>query len=183
MNYKHTQAEKYKREEIEQLEEHDDWQTNMDMLKIEENQFQEYTQQVISEANERKAPIYPIQAASKSGAGNYIQTIRNISRSIIIFLCIGGGRGNVFSGKGGVRPSYQTTDSHGIELPSYAIDSSKLPLSWRIKNTKKRMGFTWQTYMYNNELKDEQIKLFLLIEIIVINKQLINFNRPPSARS
>ena len=47
------------------------------------------------------------------------------------------------SSKGGVRPSYQTTDSMGTELPSYTLDANKLPLSWRIKSTKKRMGFTW----------------------------------------
>lgn len=64
----------------------------------------------------------------------------------ILFINIintGGGRGNVFSGKGGVRPSYQATDSMATELPSFSIDASKLPVSWRVKNTKKRMGFTW----------------------------------------
>ena len=54
----------------------------------------------------------------------------------------GGGRGPVFSGKGGVRPSYQVTDGYRVELPSYS-NNQLLPPSLRRKNTMKRMGFTW----------------------------------------
>jgi len=49
----------------------------------------------------------------------------------------GGGHGRVFSGKGGIRPSYQTTDSTALELPSYLPKPTQLP------NTQNRMGFTW----------------------------------------
>ena len=56
-------------------------------------------------------------------------------------LIPGGGKGPVFSDKGGLRPSYQTTDSTGIELPSY--ESKELPVSCYRRDTQKRMGFTW----------------------------------------
>ena len=58
-------------------------------------------------------------------------------------LCIplGGGHGRVFSGKGGVRPSYLACDTTAVELPAYTC--KQLPVSWRPRNTQKRMGFTW----------------------------------------
>jgi len=51
----------------------------------------------------------------------------------------GGGRGPVFSGKGGIRPSYQVMDSTAVQLPSY---QPKVPHTVT-HNTQKRMGFTW----------------------------------------
>ena len=64
-----TQEEKHRREEIEMLEEHNDWQRNMDLLKLEEKQFQEHAEKSISDAKERNAPTYPLIAAAKAGAG------------------------------------------------------------------------------------------------------------------
>lgn len=68
------------------------------------------------------------------------------TESLFVFysnqLSLGGGRGPVFSGKGGVRPSYQVTDGYRVELPSYAY-KGPLPPALRRKDTKKRMGFTW----------------------------------------
>ncbi len=50
----------------------------------------------------------------------------------------GGGHGRVFSGKGGMRPSYKATDSTAVELPSFGPADTDQP-----KDTQKRMGFTW----------------------------------------
>ena len=58
-----------KRDETEQLEEKDRWQQNMNLWKVEEDQFQQYAQKVINEAKDRGAPTYPLQVAAKTGAG------------------------------------------------------------------------------------------------------------------
>ena len=42
---------------------------NMDLLKVEEDQFQQYADQVIKEAKSRGAPLYPLKVASKKGCG------------------------------------------------------------------------------------------------------------------
>lgn len=49
----------------------------------------------------------------------------------------GAGHGRVMSGKGGIRPSYQASDSIAVELPSYPDQSEEH------KDTQKRLGFTW----------------------------------------
>lgn len=83
---------------------------------VEEEQFQQYADTLISEAKARGAPVKPLVTAARAGAG--------------------GGHGPVLPGNGGTRPSYQVVDSTGVELPTYNPKPSQ-------KNTQKRMGFTW----------------------------------------
>ncbi|XP_064401138.1 cilia- and flagella- associated protein 210-like [Halichondria panicea] len=90
---------------------------NMELLKVEEDQFQQYAQEVIDKAATRGGHVYPLLKAARSGAG--------------------AGHGRVMSGKGGIRPSYQASDSIAVELPSYPDQSEEH------KDTQKRLGFTW----------------------------------------
>ena len=53
----------------------------------------------------------------------------------------------MFSGKGGIRPSYQAMDSTAVELPSYYPRDEQKGGGGGGRKTKKdtqnRMGFTW----------------------------------------
>ena len=92
---------------------------NRDLLRLEEDQFQDYAGSVIQKAGQRGANVKPlIKAATKGG---------------------GGGHGPIFEGKGGVRPSFLAMDSTGVQLPSY--QSKHKPNV--MLNTQKRIGFTW----------------------------------------
>ncbi len=51
------------------LEEHSDWEKNIEFLKLEEDQFKVYTGKVINEAKERNAPVQSLKAAAKPGPG------------------------------------------------------------------------------------------------------------------
>ena len=97
-------------------DEHDYNSKNLELLKVEEEQFQEYANKVINEAKQRKANIKPLKKTAHPGAG--------------------AGHGPVFEGKGGVRPSYMAKDTTHTELPAYG----SRPL---LTNTHKRMGFNW----------------------------------------
>ena len=55
----------------EEKDESDYFNKNIELLQVEEEQFQEYAQQVIDEAKKRKVPIHPILAAARSGAGEF----------------------------------------------------------------------------------------------------------------
>lgn len=61
--------EKLKKEELEMIEEHGNWQKNMELMNLEEDQFQEYAQKIIDEAKQRNAPVYPLIVAAKAGPG------------------------------------------------------------------------------------------------------------------
>ena len=100
-------------------DEHDYYAKNLELLKVEEEQFQEYANKVINEAKQRKANIKPLKKAAHPGAG--------------------AGHGPVFEGKGGVRPSYMAKDTTLTELPAYG----SRPLLTKSLNTHKRMGFNW----------------------------------------
>lgn len=68
------------------------------------------------EAKERGAPVQPLVKAFHAGTG--------------------GGRGPVMAQTTDFRPSFQATDSTGVELPSYQPKPTP-------SDTQKRMGFTW----------------------------------------
>ncbi|XP_039254986.1 cilia- and flagella- associated protein 210-like [Styela clava] len=99
----------------------------VDLLKIEEDQFQQYAGKVIKEASEQKCNTYPLVKAASAGAG--------------------GGRGPSFLGKGGVRPSYPVSDSTGVQLPKYQRETTESVKSqYEVKDpvrAKKRLGFVW----------------------------------------
>ena len=107
------------RKNKEQENEQDFYLKNLELVQVEEEQFQEYANKVINEAKERKANIKPLKKAAHPGAG--------------------GGHGPVLDNRGGIRPSYMVKDTTYIELPSYG---SK-PLVTKEINTHKRMGFNW----------------------------------------
>ncbi|PIK47137.1 putative coiled-coil domain-containing protein [Apostichopus japonicus] len=99
---------------------------NLDLLALEEKQFQEYASKVIDHCEKGGRNTYPLHKAAREGHG--------------------GGRGPVFEGKGGVRPSYLVQDNSGVELPNYQrgdTDEVKYAHVGHPSNTTKRLGFVW----------------------------------------
>ncbi|XP_054767748.2 cilia- and flagella- associated protein 210-like [Lytechinus pictus] len=99
---------------------------NIDLLAVEEQQFQEYAGKVIKHCKEGGRNVYPLEKAAREGHG--------------------GGHGPVFDGKGGIRPSYLTNDRVGVELPYYqkgSTDEVKYAHIGKPSNTRKRLGFVW----------------------------------------
>ncbi|KAK3104153.1 hypothetical protein FSP39_024871 [Pinctada imbricata] len=98
---------------------------NQALLSVEEQQFQEYASKVIEHCEKGGRNVYPLRKAAQTGAG--------------------GGKGPVFNGKGGIRPSYMVMDKSGKQMPHYQKDSTE-----ETKDTiygqapsKKRLGFVW----------------------------------------
>ncbi|XP_008136817.2 cilia- and flagella- associated protein 210 [Eptesicus fuscus] len=86
-----------------------------------EKQFQDYAREVIKfESESTNKHIYPLVKSVQRGPG--------------------GGHGPVLTDRGGLRPSYQTNDFTGIQLPSYGSQGSKYN---NFQKSKKRLGFTW----------------------------------------
>lgn len=99
---------------------------NLELLAMEEQQFQEYAGKVIGHCEKGKRNTYPLRKAAREGHG--------------------GGRGPVFEGKGGVRPSYLVNDNSGVEMPHYQqpqTEDIKYAHVGSSKNTSKRLGFVW----------------------------------------
>ncbi|CAH2305720.1 Hypothetical predicted protein [Pelobates cultripes] len=100
--------------------------TNILLSKEEEN-FQEYAKQVIDSVSKAGRNPYPLVKAAQKGTG--------------------GGRGPVFSGRGGIRPSYLVQDTSGVQLPAYKKDSTQqikeIYDSGDIQKGKTKLGFTW----------------------------------------
>ncbi|XP_065818447.1 cilia- and flagella- associated protein 210 [Labrus bergylta] len=95
-----------------------------ELVAEEENQFQQYSRQVINKAAEAQRNVFPLCKAAKEG--------------------IGGGLGPVFNG---VRPSYLVQDCTGAQMPKYVSGVThsvkKLNETVDIQDAKKRLGFTW----------------------------------------
>ncbi|XP_039711421.1 cilia- and flagella- associated protein 210 isoform X1 [Pteropus medius] len=86
-----------------------------------EKEFQDYAREVIElESDSTNKYTYPLIKAVQEGPG--------------------GGRGPVFVDRGGLRPSYQTTDNTGVQLPFYNSQGSNYT---NFQKTKGRLGFTW----------------------------------------
>lgn len=96
---------------------------NLELLAMEEAQFQEYAKQVIETAEKRGRNTYPLRAVAKPGAG--------------------GGHGPIFEGKGGIRPSYMVSDATGYQLPHFDKESSKEIQEMQTGPTNRRLGFVW----------------------------------------
>ncbi|XP_012637353.1 cilia- and flagella- associated protein 210 isoform X1 [Microcebus murinus] len=85
-----------------------------------EKEFQAYAREVIElESETANKHIYPLVKAVQEGPG--------------------GGRGPVFVDRGGLRPSYQSNDITGVQLPFYNSQGSK----YSFQKSKGRLGFTW----------------------------------------
>ena len=98
---------------------------NMELLKIEEDQFQEYAKKVIDHCERGQRNTYPLKKAAHSGAG--------------------GGHGPQFHGKGGIRPSYMACDQTGVQLPYYQRGTTEETKEniYGDGKTYKRLGFVW----------------------------------------
>lgn len=91
-----------------------------------EKEFQDYAREVIEfESDSTNKYTYPLVKAVQEGPG--------------------GGHGPVFVDRGGLRPSYQTTDNTGVQLPFYNSQGSNYT---NFQKTKGRLGFTWQKKVY-----------------------------------
>lgn len=97
---------------------------NAELVAEEENQFQQYSQQIISAAAEAQRNVFPLCKAAGDG--------------------IGGGLGPVFSG---VRSNYLVQDSTGAQMPKYVSGATqnikKLNDAVDIQDAKRRLGFMW----------------------------------------
>ncbi|XP_077978349.1 cilia- and flagella- associated protein 210-like [Glandiceps talaboti] len=97
---------------------------NVELLGLEEQQFQEYADKVITHCKRNGRNVYPLVKAAREGHG--------------------GGLGPVFEGKGGIRPSYLVQDNSGVELPTYQKDSTEDVKSGQNSgDSRKRLGFVW----------------------------------------
>lgn len=97
---------------------------NVELLAIEEQQFQEYANKVIEHCEKGGRNVYPLRKAAYPGHG--------------------GGAGPVFEGKGGIRPSYMVMDKSGKQMPHYQKDSTEeTKKNMNDVQTKKRLGFVW----------------------------------------
>ncbi|XP_003800904.1 coiled-coil domain-containing protein 173 [Otolemur garnettii] len=85
-----------------------------------EKEFQDYAREVIDLESKTNRFIYPLVKAAQEGPG--------------------GGHGPVLVNRGGLRPSYQATDTTGVQLPFYNSKGSKYN---NFQKSKGRLGFTW----------------------------------------
>ncbi|KAK2148070.1 hypothetical protein LSH36_518g02010 [Paralvinella palmiformis] len=98
---------------------------NEELIGVEEKQFQEYARRVIDHCEKSGRNTIPLKKAAREGAG--------------------GGLGPVFPGKGGIRPSYMTSDQSGVQMPNYqrgTTDEVKESIYGK-GPTSKRLGFVW----------------------------------------
>ncbi|XP_042192406.1 coiled-coil domain-containing protein 173 isoform X2 [Callorhinchus milii] len=97
------------------------------LLALEEKKFQEYAKRVIDSATENGRNTYPLLKAAHCG--------------------IGGGYGPAFEGKGGIKPSYQSQDKSGVQLPKYTRGTTEqikhLHDTGDIQWSKQALGFMW----------------------------------------
>jgi hypothetical protein len=92
---------------------------------LEELEFQKYAEDVISRANQMNKNTFPLIKAAMPGDG--------------------GGHGPVDAV--GSRPSFQSTDAYGVQLPTYQKGSTEAVKKYYTPNdmahAKKRFGFVW----------------------------------------
>ena len=102
-----------------------EYEKNQQLLSEEERQFQEYATKVIDHCEHGGRNVYPLKAAARPGAG--------------------AGRGPIFDGKGGLRPSYMVADNTASELPRYQRSTTEetKSLIYGKGPTHKRLGFVW----------------------------------------
>ncbi|XP_067938242.1 cilia- and flagella- associated protein 210-like [Watersipora subatra] len=98
---------------------------NVELLALEEQQFQEYATKVIDHCEKGGRNTFPLRKAAQIG--------------------IGGGQGPVYDGKGGIRPSYMAKDVGGTQLPTWKngqTEQTKVDIYGEVP-TNKRLGFIW----------------------------------------
>jgi len=116
-----------KREELllkQKNEQLDVDQRNKELLVKEEEIFQNYADEVITNATENGRNPFPLIKAAREGPG--------------------GGRGPKCEGNAGLRPSYIVSDATGVQLPHYLKDESVGNRVYgHVGKSGTRLGFTW----------------------------------------
>ncbi|BFY98023.1 hypothetical protein BsWGS_01063 [Bradybaena similaris] len=93
---------------------------NVELLELEEEQFQEYAKKVIEHCKEKGRNVYPLVRAAQAGVGG-------------------------FAGKSVNQSNYLVSDKSGKQLPNYQCDSTeqtKLQINGT-SNSKNKLGFMW----------------------------------------
>lgn len=97
------------------------------LMMKEEEDFQEYSNQVIDSATKAGCNPYALKKAAHSGTG--------------------GGHGPLYSGRGGIRPSYLVQDTSGVQLPAYQNGTTEqikgIYDTGDIQLAKRKLGFTY----------------------------------------
>ncbi|XP_069838944.1 cilia- and flagella- associated protein 210 [Dendropsophus ebraccatus] len=97
------------------------------LISKEEEVFQEYAKHVIDSVTQAGRNPLPLKKAAQKGTG--------------------GGRGPVYSDRGGIRPSYQVQDTSGIQLPAYHGETTQQIKEMNdcgdVQQGKRRLGFTF----------------------------------------
>ncbi|KAF6726693.1 Coiled-coil domain-containing protein 173 [Oryzias melastigma] len=117
-------AEKQARDQHEMTEDRKYGEINAQLIAEEEKNFQEYSQQVIDAAAEKKKNVFPLNKAARRG--------------------IKAGDSSTFRG---VQPTYLVQDETGTPMPRYVTCTTenikKLHEAADIHEAKRRLGFTW----------------------------------------
>ncbi|KAM3915847.1 cilia- and flagella- associated protein 210 [Leptodactylus fuscus] len=120
-------AEKKTMADAEREAELDYAKQNEALLANEEDIFQEYAKEVIDSVTKAGRNPLPLIKAAHKGTG--------------------GGRGPVYSDRGGIRPSYQVQDTSGVQLPAYQNDTTQqikeIYDNGDVQQGKRRLGFTF----------------------------------------
>ncbi|XP_056391585.1 cilia- and flagella- associated protein 210 [Hyla sarda] len=100
---------------------------NEALISKEEEIFQEYAKQVIDSVTKADRNPLLLKKAAQKGTG--------------------GGRGPVYSDRGGIQPSYQVQDTSGVQLPTYQNETTQqikeINDSGNVQQGKRRLGFTF----------------------------------------
>ncbi|XP_076858787.1 cilia- and flagella- associated protein 210 [Brachyhypopomus gauderio] len=123
-SYIHQMAEKRAQDQRTKKEKEEFEARDAALVAEEENQFQQYAKHVIQTAGEAQKNTYALRKAAREGTG--------------------GGLGPICSGIG---PSYLVQDESGVQMPNYVCSTTQgikeLNETVNIKESKKRLGFTW----------------------------------------
>ncbi|XP_023662132.1 cilia- and flagella- associated protein 210 [Paramormyrops kingsleyae] len=115
-------AERHAKEKLLQKEQMEFDIKNMELLAMQERQFQTYAQGMISAAAETKRKAYPLQKAARQD-----------------------GRGRLGPILG--EPRFLVHDETGVQLPAFVSDTTRvikgLHATEDIQQSKKRLGFAW----------------------------------------
>ncbi|KAG8559710.1 hypothetical protein GDO81_017422 [Engystomops pustulosus] len=100
---------------------------NEALVAKEEEVFQEYAKEVIDSVTKAGRNPLPLIKAAQKGTG--------------------GGRGPVYSDRGGIRPSYQVQDTSGVQLPTYQTGTTQqikeIYDAGDVEKGRRRLGFTF----------------------------------------
>ncbi|XP_048879867.1 protein CFAP210 [Brienomyrus brachyistius] len=115
-------AERHAKEQLLQKEQMEFDIKNMELLTMQERQFQSYAQRIISAATETKRNAYPLQKAAGQDGSGRLDPILAEQRFLV-------------------------HDETGVQLPAFVSDATRvikgLHSTEDIQQSKKRLGFAW----------------------------------------